>query len=105
MGGTIDSRQVAVADGTTRSAPPRPVAAMDAASCTSTLTESAHDAGASKPSSDARSGGQSGRLDAFSSITIRRSPSRTATLTNFADSDRKSVVEGKRGDLGGRRII
>ena len=42
--------------------------------------------GASKPSSDVSSGGQSGRLDAVSSISFIRSPSSTATLTNFPAS-------------------
>jgi hypothetical protein len=67
IGRTIDSIQASLESGTISRMPPRRCARIDTASWTSTLTESIHDAGESKPSSDVSSGGQSGRLDARSS--------------------------------------
>ena len=52
------------------SEPPRPWLRIDTASCTSTFTESTHEAGESNPSSDVTRSGQSGRLDALSSTIL-----------------------------------
>ena len=79
----IDSRQRSVPSGTTRSRPPRLCARIDTASCTSTLTESFHDPGVSKPRSEVRSDGQSGRLEAPSSTILTWSASSTAILANL----------------------
>lgn len=82
----IDSRHAGVFRGTTSSDPPRPCARMETASRMSTWTESAEEAGESKPRSEATSGGQSGMLMAWWSSTLIWSPSSTATLRNLPDS-------------------
>ena len=82
----IDSRQRSDPAGTTSSRPPRLWARIDTDNCTSTLTESVHDAGVSKPSSDDSSDGQSGRLDACSSTILTWSASSTAMLANLVCS-------------------
>ena len=99
IGWTIDSRQVSLPAGTTSSAPPRPCARIDTASCTSTFTDCAHEAGSSKPRSDVSSGGQSGRFDVRSSTIFSRSPSSTATLTNLPEmSPRWCLITSSPGE-------
>src|SRR5207245_5479000 len=58
IGCTIDSCHVVLASGTTSSDPPRPCLRIDTASCTSTFTESTHEAAAANPRSDVSGGGQ-----------------------------------------------
>src|SRR5256714_15574006 len=80
----IESRHDPEPCGTTKSAPPRPCARIETASCTSTLTESSEEAGEPKPSSDSTTAGQAGKHVPFFSNTFFWAPLRPATLTNFA---------------------
>src|SRR2546421_217789 len=56
----IESRQDSEPRGTTKSAPPRPCARIETASCTSTLTESSPEEGEPKPRSDSTTAGGAG---------------------------------------------
>src|SRR3954452_12961670 len=82
----IDSHHRCDSEGTTSRSPPRLCARIDTDNWTSTFTESDHDAGASKPSSEDNNDGQSGSAEACSSTILTWSASRTAMLANLVCS-------------------